>query len=107
MKKCPNCNSYFDNNTFQTCTSCGEVLEKVASGSPDPPEKPATEWSNMTKGFFFFILVIVLALSLGLCMGPSQYERDYDSMLTKTFDEMTDSERSIFEDKLDWELGND
>ena len=111
MKKCPECNSYFDNNTFQTCTNCGEPLEDVGTGqpqnTPDSSQKPIKEVDPMAKVFLLFCVVVIISGLLVLCGGPSQYESDYDSMLNKTYDQMTDSEKSIFEDKLDWELGND
>ncbi len=51
------------------------------------------------------ILAVFLLLGLlGSCLGPTQYEKDYESSRNKTWDEMTPGERKVVRDEIEWYL---
>lgn len=82
-------------------------IDEESEKKQEELKKPHITCSQIVIAFFVILFIAFIAVSchsLSVTNSTSSYEKTFNGLLDKTYDEMTPKEKEVYNDYLDWQL---
>lgn len=98
-------------NSYRDCNGVFNVYEKQRQEGTTSSRNDKAKPGLVLLGLLILTIIITIVVLIikwisGVVNEPSQYEKDLNNGLNKTWDEMTPDERDAVTDFIKWEVEN-